>query len=302
MPTRWGAAELYGLDLPSLPSERLRELAAPQAGPVPCPFRPASQAAEAPSRCNKKGGVCSLRLYEKDDGAGVRCAGDPVTTCPNRFLEAGIVVPWVGEILLGTSCPTVISELPFLMGESESDGEEMDAVGKIDQVLVRTDGPSLAWCALEMQAVYFSGKSMENDFRLMRDWQGPGIPFPQAQRRPDFRSSGPKRLMPQLQIKVPTISRWGRKMAVVVDLGFWQSLGEMREVEDVSNCDIAWFVVSYAPPIDGVLQLRRHQVHFTTLTHAVEGLTSGRPMSLPRFEAGIRSRLKTSAATTDSAR
>jgi hypothetical protein len=52
---------------------------------------------------------------------------------------------------------------------------------------------------------------MENDFKVMREWIGPGVPFPAVQRRPDFRSSGPKRLMPQLQIKVPTISRWGRR-------------------------------------------------------------------------------------------
>ena len=87
----------------------------------------------------------------------------------------------------------------------------------IDQVLVSVSGQGLKWCALEMQAVYFSGKSMENDFKDMRQWEGPGIPFPKVQRRPDFRSSGPKRLMPQLQIKVPTISRWGKKMAVVLE-------------------------------------------------------------------------------------
>lgn len=50
----------------------------------------------------------------------------------------------------------------------------------------------------------------------MREWAGPGVPFPQVQRRPDLRSSGPKRLMPRLQIKVPTISRWGEEMAVVI--------------------------------------------------------------------------------------
>jgi hypothetical protein len=79
---------------------------------------------------------------------------------------------------------------------------------------------------LEFQAVYFSGMSMENDFKLMREWIGLGVPFPQVQRRPDFRSSGPKRLMPQLQIKVPTISRWGKKMTVVIDSSFWDSLSE----------------------------------------------------------------------------
>ncbi len=125
------------------------------------------------------------------------------------------------------------------MGEIQAEEEaDQDAVGKIDEVLVNAEGGTFRWCALEIQAVYFSGKSMENDFKLMRDWTGPGIPFPTVQRRPDFRSSGPKRLMPQLQIKVPTISRWGKKMAVVIDRGFWDSLGKMREVKDLSNCEI----------------------------------------------------------------
>jgi hypothetical protein len=75
--------------------------------------------------------------------------------------------------------------------------------------LVNAEGGALRWCALEFQAVYFSGKSMENDFKAMGDWIGPGVPFPTVQRRPDFRSSGPKRLMPQLQIKVPTVTRSG---------------------------------------------------------------------------------------------
>src|SRR3970282_1174863 len=103
-------------------------------------------------------------------------------------------------------------------------------VGRIDSVLVNTNSQRLEWGALEMQAVYFSGKSMENDFRVMRNWKGPGLPFPAVHRRPDFRSSGPKRLMPQLQIKVPTLRRWGKKMAVVVDRSFFQAMGTMRTV------------------------------------------------------------------------
>ncbi len=180
------------------------------------------------------------------------------------------------------------------MGEGATTGEDGDAVGMIDKVLVNAAGETLKWCALEMQAVYFSGKSMENDFSVMRSWQGPGIPFPRVQRWPDFRSSGPKRLMPQLQIKVPTISRWGRKMAVVVDLAFWKSLGEIREVRDLSNSEIVWFVVSYAESKNGRFSLARHEVHYTTLSHAIEGLTGGTPMSLENFENEIRARLQSS--------
>ena len=97
--------------------------------------------------------------------------------------------------------------------------------------------------------------------------------------------------MPQLQIKVPTISRWGKKMAVVIDRAFWESLGDMREAKDLSNCEIVWFVVSFAPSTDGRFALRRHETHFTTLVNAVEGLTGGTPMSLERFEKHIRDRL-----------
>jgi hypothetical protein len=287
---RYGIGELYGYDFSALPPERIRALTLASHRSIECPFRPL-EPGKPPPKCSKKGGVCSLRQFVQDDEEKVLGKGEPVTTCPSRFLESNLVVRWVGETLLGTPNPAVISELPFLMGEADAEGDEQDAVGKIDKVLVNADGDSLRWCALEMQAVYFSGKSMENDFKLMREWTGPGLPFPQVQRRPDFRSSGPKRLMPQLQIKVPTISRWGKKMAVVVDKAFWDSLSEMREVKDLSNCEIVWFVVVFGSAEDGRFKLNRHEVHYTTLSHAVEGLTGGTPMSLDCFESAIRARL-----------
>lgn len=289
MASRYGTGELYGFDFCALSPEQIRKLSAAPYKSQDCPFKHAAPGKPKP-RCNKKGGVCSLRVLSQDK-EGVSGKGEPVITCPNRFLEGNLVAQWVGETLLGTASPLVISELPFLMGEIQSEEGEEDAVGKIDEVLVNPADGNLRWCALEFQAVYFSGKSMENDFRIMRDWAGPGIPFPAVQRRPDFRSSGPKRLMPQLQIKVPTISRWGKKMAVVIDKAFWESLGEMREVRELSNCEIVWFVVSYAPSTDGRFALKRHETHFTTLINAVEGLTGGMPMSLERFEKQIRDRL-----------
>jgi Restriction endonuclease NotI len=290
---RYGAAEIYGFDLSSLPPERIREMSLANHKKIVCPFKKAELGKAEPS-CSKKGGVCSLRQFEQDKDGKVTPLGTPATTCPHRFLENSLIFKWVGETLLGTTNPSVISELPFLMCEGTTAGEDGEAVGMIDKVLVNASGDTLKWCAVEMQAVYFSGKSMENDFSVMRSWQGPGIPFPQVQRRPDFRSSGPKRLMPQLQTKVPTISRWGRKMAVVIDLAFWESLGEIREVRDLSNSEIVWFVVSYSPSKDGRFSLQKHGVHYTTLSHAIEGLTGGTPMSLENFESEIRARLRLS--------
>jgi Restriction endonuclease NotI len=289
MVSRYGAGELYGFDVSTLPAERIRELALAKHKEMPCPFK-LHETGKPQPKCSKKGGVCSLRQYV-EDACVVTAIGKPVTTCPHRFLERKLIFEWVGEALLGSQTPTVISELPFLMNSMASEEEEAGAVGKIDKVLVNAEGQNLKWCALEMQAVYFSGKSMENDFVQMRTWTGPGLPFPQVQRRPDFRSSGPKRLMPQLQIKVPTISRWGKKMAVVVDKAFWESLSEMREVRDLSNAEIAWFVVSFSDSVDGRFSLQRSEVHYTTLGHAVEGLTGGTPMSLENFESEIRERM-----------
>lgn len=291
MPSRYGTGELYGFDFSTLLPERIRQLSSANHREIECPFKP-PEPGKPLRRCNKKGGVCSLRLFVQD-GASIKLTGEPVITCPNRFLEANTVVRWVGETLLGTNTPVVISELPFLMGDIQAEEEEAepDPVGKIDKVLVNAEGETLRWCALEMQAVYFSGMSMENDFKVMRDWKGPGVPFPNVQRRPDFRSSGPKRLMPQLQVKVPTISRWGKKMAVVIDKAFWESLSEMRETRDLSNAEIAWFVVSFSDPREGRFVLSPHEVHYTTLTNAVEGLTGGTPMSLERFERELRARL-----------
>jgi len=198
MVSRYGAGELYGFDVSALSAERIRELAFVKHKNVPCPFKP-QEAGKPQPKCSKKGGVCSLRQYAQDADV-VTGVGKPVTTCPQRLLERKLIFEWVGETLLGSRTPTVISELRFLMGALEA--KEGKAVGKIDKVLVNAEGQTLRWCALEMQAVYFSGKSMENDFVQMRTWTGPGLLFPQVQRRPDFRSSGPKRLMPQLQIKV----------------------------------------------------------------------------------------------------
>ncbi len=148
----------------------------------------------------------------------------------------------------------------------------------------------MRWCALEIQAVYFSGEKMRLLFEHIRNFAGSGLPFPDRVRRPDYRSSGPKRLMPQLQIKVPTLRRWGKKMAVVVDAAFFRNLGSMRTVSDLSNADIAWFVASFDETRDPI-RLMMGSPYNVTLEGAVEGLTGGQPVSLMEFEAKITEKL-----------
>jgi hypothetical protein len=191
---------------------------------TPCPFQPGPL-------CNKKGGVCSLRLYEQIGDAPVSGTGPVITTCPNRFLEAGMIFRWVGEKLLQTTEPIVLSQIGFLdrlragpTQEGGGDGDDdRDFIGRIDNVLVHPSRNPIDWCALEIQAVYFSGKSMSNEFAILAETELTTLAYPAKHRRPDWRSSGPKRLLPQLQTKVRTIRTWGKKVAVVIDEAFFGS-------------------------------------------------------------------------------
>ncbi len=208
-----------------------------------CPFQPNRI-------CSKKGGVCSLQKYEKIGDGSVTLTGPLVTTCPNRFLEDGTIFRWIGEIILQTSEPIVLGQVGFLdrlraPEESIDDEDSRDFIGRIDNVLVHPTKQPMEWCALELQAVYFSGRSMNQEFTMLAEQEYEDIPFPAAQRRPDWRSSGPKRLLPQLQTKVPTIRTWGKKMAVVIDEAFFSSLVGLQPERHLSNAEIAWFVVQY---------------------------------------------------------
>ena len=282
---RFGIGEWYGRSFVGLTGNERRAYAT-GIGVQPCPFRMGG------GSCTKKGGVCSFRSYEESEGAAVPVSGAAAglrVLCPRRFEEDMKIFQWVGETVLGTSTPDIATEIGFLRAE---DGNSH--VGRIDMVLAnQEDGiATLNWCALEIQAVYFSGRSMSEEFRNIRDFKGEQVPFPGQIRRPDYRSSGPKRLMPQLQIKVPTLRRWGKKMAVVVDKHFFESLGHMEEVGDLSSGDIAWFTVDFEEDTNGGhFQLVRGDVHVTTLEKATEGLTGGSPVTLTEFEQGIRSKL-----------
>ncbi len=96
--------------------------------------------------------------------------------------------------------------------------------------------------------------------------------------------------MPQLQTKVPTLTRWGCKMAVVIDAAFWESLRISEDVEAISNCDIVWFIVDYKRQENG-FRLVRGKVAMTTLAKAVEGLTGGVPVTKESFEESLLSKL-----------
>jgi len=65
----------------------------------------------------------------------------------------------------------------------------------------------------------------------------------------------------------------------------------MTAVSDISNCDIIWFVVQYEMDGDRAT-LQRGMTCATTLEHAVEGLTAGKPVSLRVFEEQLMRRAR----------
>lgn len=276
--TRYGIGEWYGTFIKELSSNIKKKYSeAKGINNFNCPFQ------QSGNLCNKAGGVCTLAEYEKTSEGKVLLeeTNDLVTTCPNRFLEDNIIFKEVGKTILATNSPSVIKEVPFLKGVDYEGNKLNRTVGKIDMILAKTKASKIVdWCALEIQAVYFSGTGMSKDFKKITD-DPDNLQFPAGNRRPDFRSSGPKRLMPQLQIKVPSLRRWGKKIAIIIDKSFYQSIAPMSEVDHMTNADIIWFIVNYE---GGKNKFKIVDKIFTTLESSVKGLTAGVPISKEDFE------------------
>ncbi len=201
--------------------------------------------------CNKKGGVCSLRKYEQIGDQRVTLTGPLVTTCPNRFLENDTIFTWVGQEILGTKEPIVLGQVGFL-----------DRLRPVEE------------------------SSEEED---SRDFIG-RIDNVLVHPTPDWRSSGPKRLLPQLQTKVPTIRTWGKKMAVVIDEAFFGSLVGLEPERHLSNAEIVWFIVKYELKSNR-WKLKPKEVVFSQLDTSVKALTGGVPLSKEKFEAQLEEKL-----------
>jgi hypothetical protein len=68
----------------------------------------------------------------------------------------------------------------------------------------------------------------------------------------------------------------------------------MDNVTDISNADIAWFIVRFEDvPGSKSSRLVRDEVRYTTLERSVDGLTGGKPVPKSVFEERISGKLKT---------
>lgn len=285
---RYGIAEWYGRPFVSLsPAERQQfaELALKEDVSIqpPCPFQ------HGQPICSKRGGVCSMQRYEDADGRIGEPVSAPTALCPRRFEEGQLLVRWLCEIVgFSPDEAMVAREVPFMA----STGTAKPA-GKIDLVVAKVDGTALDWYGLEIQAVYFSGKKMAFQFRALLSDQQERPPFPDLPRRPDWRSSSAKRLMPQLEVKVPTLRMWGSKMAVAVDRTFFDAIGgpSASPAQYTQGGDIFWLVPELRPTASGFTLARSHW-EALSLEDSADKLLSAEHVTPHDFEEALRARLR----------
>lgn len=286
MRPRYGIAEWYGEPLLRMSPNRRQELAGialnAESNPPICPFQPGSIS------CNKKGGVCSIQQYGVQTGTDPyrieKPFGTPIITCPHRFRQDNLIIRWLAEIVgFSKDDSRIASEVPFM--RSPTTGR---SAGRIDLVLASSNTEK--YFGLEIQAVYFSGRGMGADFEALAEDSGELPPAPSAIRRPDWRSSSAKRLMPQLQIKAPTLRRWGTKLAVSVDRNFFVDIGgpSNEPVHDLNEGDIIWLI----PNISNKYQLERFHWEVLSLEDSCDKLLSAETVKRSEFEGALRAKLQ----------
>jgi len=200
-----------------------------------------------------------------------------------------VLISWLAEIVgFPTGGLSTAREVPFM--KSPTTGKP---AGLIDIVVARNTDGALRWYGLEIQDVYFSGKGMASMFRTLRDDFHHIPPFPDAVRWPDWRSSSAKRLMPQPQIKGPTLHRWASKVAVAVDRPFFDSLGgdSPSPCRDLDAGDVIWMIPELVREADGSIRLHRDHWEVLTLEDSNRKLLAADTISRADFERTLRAKL-----------
>lgn len=212
-------SEIFGYGVEDLSEEARKTRAGKH-----CPFRD--------SPCTKSSktdpiGICSLS--DGDEAASL---------CPVRFIENDRIFNDAARIAFGEGASFgIFPEVRILKIEGE-DGERDRKIGKVDYVLGRINsGQVVDFAAVEVQAVYFSGGETRSPMNYFLEHGE--LDLANSDRRPDFRSSAQKRLVPQLQLKVPVFRRWGKRFFVVVDTQFFRALPSFAETT-AGNSEVTW--------------------------------------------------------------
>lgn len=230
-------------------------------------------------KANNPLGVCSVF-----DGE------DVVITCPIRFREQWLIAEDAASFFFpkGTKWTTLT--------EVRLKDKQGNSAGNIDVVLCSYDdrGKVTDFGALEVQAVYISG-NVRNPFeyymeapekRIKMDWSThPNYP------RPDYLSSSRKRLAPQLIFKGGILKAWGKKTAVALNRGFFNTLPTLQEVKPAA-ADIAWFVYDLVKDEKSkVFTLKRWKTVYTKFNESLEKITRSEPGDMKDFFEAIQTKV-----------
>jgi len=244
-----------------------------------CPFKNA--------RCTKNGKSNPLAVCSMSDGQSL------AALCPIRFYESDRIFKDVGKIAFGEGREIVAApEVHVLRVNKPSSGPNAKShrVGKVDFLVASIDdtGKPNDFVALEVQAVYFSGGSIRPGFKAYLKTGSVPNGF---DRRPDWRSSAQKRLIPQLALKVPIFRRWGKKFFVAVDSWFFDSLPRMKEASNYESGEITWMVYSFTRQ-ENAYPIQAPRIVHTTWDDVQTALREGVPPTTAEVLGEVARKLK----------
>jgi hypothetical protein len=210
-------------------------------------------------------------------------------TCPVRFRENWIVAEDAANFFFPPDTSwTSLTEIRL----NDANGQ---SAGNIDIVLVSYDeeGKVTDFGAVEVQGVYISGNIRKPFAEYMKpgnvgkpfSWSGRDYP------RADYLSSSRKRLIPQLIFKGGILNSWGKKTAVVIHEGFFDTLPELSRV-DKGESDIAWLVYGLEPhKSENRLTLVKKEVVYTNFKDAMNRISVPRPGKMDDFICKLQEKL-----------
>ncbi|GAV19110.1 restriction endonuclease NotI [Mariprofundus micogutta] len=296
----WGPSEWFGCDVESSSSKERQSIAEDALKPIDefnriCPYL--SSVTRLEKKCSKKGGVCSVQLYSQNNDQ-VSLEGIKVAICPSRLVSRNVLREIAHKILGDQISPILVKEVPYSVSLTKTNKSGTpQAAGRIDWLLVDGDNPT-RFCAVETQSVYMQGTSQDHTFRAFIESNG-DMTMPPNTRRPDYKSSVPKRLAPQLESKAQHLRSTNRKTVVLVDEFVGSNMSTVQEVavpeaykdnpikteeHKLNTCEVVFAIVS----LDGSSGLSVTNYLYCTIAAAKDALNAVSAMSHQEFEDTVR--------------
>ena len=223
-------------------------------------------------------GVCSVMHGDR-----------PVITCPVRFRENWLIADDAADFFFGENATwTSLTEVRLTDYYGKS-------AGNIDVVLVAYDeeGQVYDFGSLEIQAVYISGNVRDPFAHYMTDCRknaemnwAEQANYP----RPDFLSSSRKRLAPQLMFKGGILNAWKRKMAVALDLAFFETLPPLERVSK-EDADMSWLIYDLVDRESQAFELQKIETVYTKFSDALNTITRPKVGNIENFMKMLQSKV-----------